>query len=174
MAKDPELLQKSQRPDLTGEIGFYTWNLTIDRCYGDEVFSRLFDIDIRDVNEGVPIELILSRVCDTDRPRLAKAIHDAITTGSFYTETYSVYRECGGYRKVTAFGRCLRFSDGTPSHYTGFVVDASTNPVVTGETPLEVHSRAALRLAQEQGLDLVARYLRSVLGVLDGDTQSRS
>ncbi|MBW9091854.1 PAS domain-containing protein [Rhizobium wenxiniae] len=174
MGKDPELLQKSQCPDLSGEMGFYTWNLSSDRCFGDDVFTRLFSLDLRDVKEGVPIEQILARVWDQDRPRLARAIHQAITSGSFYTETYHVLQRSGGYREITAFGRCLRFSDGTPSHYTGFVVDASTSPVVTGETPIEVHSRAALRLAEDQGLSLAARYLRSVLGVLDGDARSGS
>lgn len=146
---------------VSDKIGFFTWDLEQDRNCGDHVVAALFDIDQSDLSKGVPIDLILSRIADEDRPRLAKAVHEAITTGVFYAQTYFVPHRNGKKIAISAFGRCIREIDGTPTQYAGFVTDVPTLAVNSTREHMKVVCGMLEQWAQRQGLELVARHLKA-------------
>lgn len=119
---------------IANNIGFFTWDLEHDRNCGDHVMAELFDMDKNELSTGVSIEVILSRIAVEDKERLAKAVHEAITTGSFYGETYSVLHRDGKRRSVSAYGRCFRDAEGSPTHYAGFVTDVPSIAATSEES----------------------------------------
>lgn len=149
-----------------GSIGFYSWNVPENRVYGDDVIAFIFGIPPRELAEGAPIERLILRIDDGDRPRVAKAIHTAIVTGEPYDSEYHIVHLSGQMLRISANGCCLRDATGTPSIYTGTATIMPPHTDADALDPLEVHCRAALGLATKRRHSLAARYLSSALNVL--------
>ena len=130
-----------QQPNL---MGFYNWSISDNRIWGDANFASLFSIDRQQLVEGVPVEHFLKCIAEEDRPRIAFAVHQAITTGETYNETYKVAHPDGSRRQVTAFGRCLRNEDGIPLFFSGAAMDDDAEHVAVSEDPLLAYCKAAL------------------------------
>jgi hypothetical protein len=60
---------------------------------------------------------------------VAKAIHEAIVTGEAYQRDYRIVRPDATEVGVSAFGRCFRDANGTPSHYAGIVYPSIGQPM---------------------------------------------
>lgn len=101
------------------EAGIWTWSIDDDIFYADTAFARLFGIDPHEALLGLPIETYLSRIHPEDRPRVARAISDAVIDGLPYHDEYRVTDSRGAIRVVIAFGRCFRSRDGNPVQYAG-------------------------------------------------------
>ncbi len=149
-----------------GSIGFYSWNVPENRLYGDDVIAFIFGVSPAELAEGAPIERIIMRIAEEDRPRVAKAIHTAIVTGERYESEYQTIHLSGQTLRISANGCCLRDATGTPSIYTGTVTIMPSQTGAGSLDPLEVHCRAALGLATKRRHALAARYLSSALNVL--------
>ncbi|QCJ00605.1 PAS domain-containing protein [Agrobacterium larrymoorei] len=160
-ASSPNLIDDWSISLVSDSVGFFTWDLEQDRNCGDHVMATLFDIDQDELSKGVPIDLILSRISDEDRPRLAKAVHEAITTGAFYAQKYVVSHRNGKKIAVSAFGRCIRDLDGTPTHYAGFVTTVPTVAVNSAREHIKELCRMLQDLAEDHGLELAARHLKA-------------
>lgn len=150
------------------QMGFFTWELAEDRIFADEIFGQHFDIGIEDLQRGIPIDRILERIRIEDRPRIAAAIHSAIVTGQPYQETYTVVHANGTAIVVAAMGRCFQYSDGTPSHYAGTVVEVKPRQPKQVIELLKAHCREAVDLSRATGEQLAERYLSSALRLLEG------
>lgn len=157
-------------------IGFFSWNVPLNRVYGDEVVAEVFAISCKDLSIGAPIEALIQHVDEGDRQRLAKAIHDAIITGMPFRCEYRVTHPGGRRIRIVANGRCFRDEQGVPSIYSGTVTLARGQGTGTeaeqDDDPLETHCRAALGLATTRHHALAARYISSALNVL-GSNQAR-
>lgn len=147
-------------------MGFYNWSVSDNKIWGDANFASLFSIDKKHLIEGISVERFLERVSPDDRTRIAFAVHQAITTGEPYFETYAVLHPDGSTRQVAAFGRCLRNQEGVPSFFSGAAMDADTNQAANHEDPLENLCRAAIVLAKQRDNKLAVRYLESAIFAL--------
>ncbi len=61
--------------------GFYSWSLTTNMLTGDTAFASIYEISESELARGIPVESILDRLVEEDRPRLAERIHDVILGG---------------------------------------------------------------------------------------------
>jgi hypothetical protein len=147
-------------------MGFYNWSLSDNRIWGDANFASLFSIDRHQLVEGVPVERFLACIAEEDRPRIALAVHQAITTGIAYSETYKVAHPDGSRRQVTAFGRCLRNEDGIPLFFSGAAMDDDSDHAAVSEDPLLAHCKAALELAKQRDRQMTVRHLEAALFTL--------
>lgn len=61
--------------------GFYSWCLRENSLTADKAFAQIYEIDEGELARGVPVEFILERIVEEDRPRLAARIHEVILGG---------------------------------------------------------------------------------------------
>lgn len=153
---------------LPQRMGFFSWDLSTDKLYGDHVVAGFFGFEPNSLVEGLPILPLVQRIAEDDRSRVAQSIHHAILSGDIYREAYRVEHEGGQYSDVVAVGRCIRDASGVPSFYVGTVIDAFDVEIFVESDPLKAHCRSALALAEARGNDLAARYLSSALRAVGG------
>jgi PAS domain S-box-containing protein len=103
------------------EAGIWTWSLDEDILYADTALAKLFGVNPSEALVGLPIEHYLARIHPQDRPRVARAISDAVIDGLPYHDEYRVTDSNGSIRVVIAFGRCFRNRAGNPVHYAGII-----------------------------------------------------
>jgi PAS domain-containing protein len=144
-------------------MGFFSWDLSTDKVYGDAALADLFDIDPAVQASGCPILPMIERIAADDKPLVAESIHRAITTGGLYQERYRLVHPRRGVIEVFSTGRCLKDAEGVPSIFNGAVVNVATGVIPLGTDALELHCRSALDIAQRRGNELAARYLSSAL-----------
>jgi len=149
-------------------IGIYSFVVPEDRVYGDAVVASVFGLEPRLLAEGAAIADVIRHVKDGDRQRLAKAMHEAIVSGNFYEETYTIIHADGREVTVSAVGRCLRDARGLPWIYSGTVTIQSADALPSSDDLLQKHCHAALDIARTRRHSLAARYLSSALSVLTG------
>lgn len=102
------------------KIGMFTWNVPENRIYGDETFAEIYGLSPKHAVSGVPIEEILLRIFELDRPEMAKRTHEGILNGRLGSVQYRIMTS-GKLHSVSAFGRCLKDEDGIPSFFSGGV-----------------------------------------------------
>jgi PAS domain-containing protein len=107
-------------------LGLFSWSLHDNRLVADEYYAGIYGLLPRELAEGVEIEIIMSCIVEEDRQRVAKQTHAAILSGDFGVLTFRVNRG-SEIVQVGSYGRCLRDEEGTPSIFTGAVVDLSSN-----------------------------------------------
>lgn len=147
-------------------MGFFTWSVPDNILLGDAVVAELYEIPELELRKGVSVEQILTKIVEYDRPAIAKRIHEAIVSGETTSSAYRIRLSNGAFRELVAFGRCIRDNTGSPSYFTGAVMDKSLPGVVFGDNALEAHCRSAYSLAKNSGNELAARYLSSALTLL--------
>lgn len=113
----------------SADAGIFMWQLSDDTVYADAALADLFGLDSREAERGLPIVRFLDRIREDDRPDVAKAIHEAIVTGEAYQRDYRIVRPDATEVGVSAFGRCFRDANGTPSHYAGIVYPSIGQPM---------------------------------------------
>ena len=153
-------------PELKDGIGFYSWDLNVNRVYADQVFAYIYGLPHRDLQIGAPIEEVIRHVAKSDIQRVAKALHETIVSGNPCHQTYSIIHPCGRTIVVTGQGRCLRNGDGVPSIYTGWVTASDVEGRITEADPLASHCLEALKIAKRRRHALAERYIASALGAL--------
>ncbi|MGV1917621.1 PAS domain-containing protein [Rhizobium sp. 22-785-1] len=143
--------------------GFYSWSLSTNLLTADGAFAQIYEIDQDELAKGIPVEAILEKIVEEDRPRLAERIHDVILGGPPLVSAYRIYCAGGKVKSLLSMGSCAKDADGVPSIYSGVVlvereVDASLDAM-----GLETHIGAAIELAKAKNFELTERYLSSAL-----------
>ncbi len=159
MAKDKIVVRNSQPSPM--DSGVFTWDIASDQFFADSAFACLFGLDASDTMIGLPMRQYLDRVHPDDKPRVAKAVHEAVISGYPCQQNYRVRSANGCYTEIMAFGRCFRNADGTPSQYAGIVFPVV--PVVEDSAALQELCLQAHRAALKSGRLDIARSLRDVL-----------
>jgi PAS domain-containing protein len=141
--------------------GIYTWVIATDTVYADSLVADIFGFGHDDARRGLALKDYLARMHPDDLPRVAKAIHDTMTSGVPFSEQYRVCRPDGSMMEITAFGSCFCDSNNEPSHYSGIIfpagfVDCSENAIVT-------HLLAAYDLAFREGKTVLAEKIIEAL-----------
>src|SRR5690606_25119668 len=96
------------------------------------------------------------------------AMHEAIVSGNFYEQAYTINHPDGREISVSAVGRCLRDAGGLPWIYSGILTIQSAAAPGRPDDLLHQHCHAALDIARTRSHSLAARYLSSALSVLTG------
>ena len=104
-------------------IGTWMWDLPQDRLTVDEKFAVSFGLDPALGREGLSLAQVLATVHPDDRPRLERAIAEAIEHGGPYAHQYRVRRADGNYYWVEANGRVDQGGDGKPASFPGVLID---------------------------------------------------
>ncbi len=128
------------------DAGIFSWVLSTDTVYADAAVAVLYGFDAQQMESGQPIVSFLDRIDPRDRPRTARAIHEAIVTGEHYQQDYRVIRPDGTNMQVAAFGRCFRDSEGTPAHFAGIICPRIDQP--SAEDAMFWHCLQAYEIAR--------------------------
>lgn len=155
-------------------IGFYTWLVPMNALYGDAIFAKLYGIAPEVVSAGVDVEVILGKIIEEDRHRIAGNVRKAILTGELSSGSYRILLPDGKLRTLTSFGRCFRNESGDASFYSGAVIDTPASGQALGNDTLVALCQAALSLAEQRGNELTARYLLSALKSVGPGSHSTS
>ena len=126
------------------ECGIYSWVIATDTVCADARVAGFFELPPELAERGLPLARYLDRIHDDDRPRTAKAIHDAIVTGDAYQADYRIVHADQSIVHVFAIGRCFRDKNGVPSEYAGVIYDMTAD-----ETALASNGDALL--CEKQG-----------------------
>ncbi|MDQ1196776.1 PAS domain-containing protein [Rhizobium sp. SORGH_AS 787] len=158
-----ETMQRRLVKNLLEGGGFYSWSLATNLLTGDLAFAQIYEIDQDDLAKGIPVESILERIVEEDRPRLAARIHDVILGGTPFVSPYRIYCADGQVKSLLSMGSCARDADGVPSVYSGVVLVEREIGANSGAEGLELHIGAAIDLAKAKKFELTERYLSSAL-----------
>lgn len=156
--------------DNSEDAGLYTWDLETNTLYADSAVADVFGLDWTKTEHGLPVQAYLDRVFPDDKPSLAQAISEAITSGQPFQASYRVFRADGAIALVTAFGKCFSSAEGDPKFYSGIVFP------MPEETPTNSDLRwlclAALNMAKNKGRTDVASIISEALVKLGCRPQS--
>jgi PAS domain-containing protein len=157
---------EADRSDVTAaEAGFFSWEVSTDLLYADGAVAELFGLDCMATQSGLPLGQYLERIHAEDRPDVAIAIHNAITTGEPEQQSYRTRQLDGTYAYVMVFGRCFRDRNGVPTLYAGIICPVSDEPMLT--KPLVRYCLTAYEIAVREGNKAVAGLLLAALGELE-------
>lgn len=153
-------------PGLAGDLskmGFFSWNVPEDTIHADRTFGIIYEIEPQHLASGVPVGLILSRIVDEDRPRLAQRIHAVLLGEEPSLSQYRIFCPSGVTKSIVSMGSCSTDAEGLPSYYAGAVLEATMPVRDVVETPLATHISVALQHARNDNHELAERYLLSAL-----------
>lgn len=150
------------------EAGVYTWDILNNRLFADSAVAELFGLDVDTVEKGLPLQAYLDRIYKEDRPKVARAIRDALTTSLTYQQSYRILRPDASSVEVMALGRCFRES-GEPRFWSGIVYPLPTRSDFPDA--LLWHLLAAYDLAEDSGETLAAQSIMEAIGHIDGQNE---
>lgn len=143
--------------------GFYSWCLRENSLTADKAFAQIYEINEGELARGVPVEFILERIVEEDRPRLAARIHEVILGGEPLVSPYAIECPSGRRKSLLSMGSCSRDLDNLPSIYSGVVLIEQTAETKLETSHLESQITSAIKIARNAGLELTERYLFSAL-----------
>ncbi|MFK3777795.1 PAS domain-containing protein [Agrobacterium sp. NPDC089420] len=111
-------------------VGYYTWSIGQNLVYLDAVASRLRDFSFEEASRGVPVETFIAQVERCSQARVARAVHNALTSGDFYDQEYRIGLKAGGFRWLRTTGRVIHDRDGVPIMAMGTVRDVSARKLL--------------------------------------------
>ena len=104
-----------------GELGVYDWDMLTDRVYGDSNFQRIAGVAF-DKDNTAPRQALYERIHPDDREQRLQRVQHTIETGAPYEAEYRIVR-AGTPRWVISRGTFEYDEAGTPTHFTGVLVD---------------------------------------------------
>jgi PAS domain-containing protein len=127
---DPAVVDDREADQLRGElaiaaagIGTFDWDLVTGRLDWDARLIEMFGYDVDTFDST--IHGFNDRLHPDDLDRVTQALQTAIDTGGEFAATYRVCLPAGDTRWVSARGRTLRASDGTPARLLGAAYDVT-------------------------------------------------
>ncbi|SDF00524.1 Serine phosphatase RsbU, regulator of sigma subunit [Blastococcus aurantiacus] len=127
---DPAVIDDREADRLRGElaiaaagIGTFDWDLVTGRLDWDARLVEIFGYDADTFDST--IDGFNDRLHPDDLDRVTLALRTAIDTGGEFAATYRVCLPAGETRWVSARGRTLRASDGTPARLLGAAYDVT-------------------------------------------------
>ncbi len=104
-------------------IGTWVWDLVEDRFTVDDGFAVTFALDDAARSDVLTLAQIMTAVHPEDRESLSSAIEAAMARGGFYLHQYRTRRADGNYRWLEANGRVDLSPDGSPTTFSGVLID---------------------------------------------------
>jgi hypothetical protein len=145
--------------------GFWTWDVGLDRVFGDPVTERYFSLVPGQASHGSPLDSYLRAIHPDDRERVVAAIRKAVDEGADFEQRYRVMRSDGQYRTIAASGYCIRDDRDAAIHYPGMFTDVTD---LDEGAPADVESLAghllgALEIAKRARMQGVERQLTDLV-----------
>lgn len=135
--------QRQLRITLTaaGVAGTWDWDIAGKQLHVDDRFALLNGIEQGVGANGVPTGAFFTRIHPLDRTRVRLAVTGILNGAEVFDREYRLQGPDGMIRWVHARGRCGYSADGTPSRFTGVLVE------ITEQKRVEER----LRIAQTAG-----------------------
>lgn len=106
---------------VTAGSGYWDWDVSRDRIFGDEQATGYFNIEKDAGRDGTPLSEWQKAVHPDDVDYVAAQIMSSIETGSEYGARFRVIAPDQTIRHVQANGRCLFDPQGRPSRFPGTI-----------------------------------------------------
>lgn len=115
-----------------GAIGTWSWEVQLDRFYGDASLAGLFGVSPDDVAGG-PLARLMNSIHPDDRDRVARDVALAVQNCSAYESDYRLVQADGSWRWVTARGNVEADATGRAARFPGVVIDITERKRVEAE-----------------------------------------
>lgn len=115
-----------------GAIGTWSWDVQLDRFYGDASLARLFCVLPADVAGG-PLARLMKSIHPEDRERVARDVQHAVHHCSVFESDYRLTQADGSWRWVTARGNVEADDTGRAARFPGVVIDITERKRVEAE-----------------------------------------
>jgi len=148
---------------LMSGAGFYSWSVPSNTLTADKAFAEIYEIDQDHLARGIPVEFILERIVEEDRPRLAARIHSVILGGPPALSPYRILCPSGTTKSLLSMGSCSTDSDGVPAFYSGIVLIEQMFKQDLEVANLRETIASAIATSKGEDLALTERYLSSAL-----------
>ncbi|SMF96452.1 PAS domain S-box-containing protein [Methylomagnum ishizawai] len=102
------------------QVGLWVWDIPGDTLWGTDRARTLYGMA---ADAPVTIGLFLDRLVPEDRPRVERAIQQALAGGGTYREEYRIRHPDGQTRWICATGQCQWGGDGRPGRMMGAGID---------------------------------------------------
>lgn len=118
--------------------GYWHWNVTHDRMFGDEHTAAFFNIDKDTGRRGSPLSEWQNAVHPDDQQHVGAQLMGSVETGSEYNPRFRVIAPDGTIRHVQANGRCLFDPQGRPTRFPGTIRQVTAGAARLSEIDIDV------------------------------------
>ncbi|GLS45437.1 sensor histidine kinase [Methylobacterium brachythecii] len=109
--------------EASGALGWWDWDIALDRVYAGEVFARMYGVDPAEAAAGAPLTAFVDGIHPDDREMVAAKIAATAAEAAEFREEYRLLGADGTVTWVYARGRCYHDTEGRPSRFPGVVID---------------------------------------------------
>ncbi len=108
-----------------GAIGTWSWDIVHDNLIADSFTARMFSLDAKMAEKGLPAQAYLQAIHENDQPGVGAALKRAIDTCGTYDIEYRVWQKDGTFRWLQARGRVAGNAAGEALNFYGAVQEIS-------------------------------------------------
>lgn len=162
-------IEPERAVEAAGRAGTWKWRVEEDVLTGDRRLAEIFGVGFRDIEKGVQVDALLSRVHPEDRPLLEANLARSVETDGEYEATYRLVLD-DETRWIHANGKCFATSDGVGKTHVGVVIDISAFRTDPAEEDRRLildriahHCLAAYQLSCDGEFDAVCQSTRDLL-----------
>ena len=141
------------------ECGVCIWTLAKNSVVANLHLAEVFDLPFSVARHGLPMERYIAKTHPDDRPKVAKALHEAIVSGRAYRQEYRLLHGDGTIVNVVCFGQCFPDENGIASQYVGVLFAASETQRPQSSERLLTLCRQAKDYAKDARNDAVSGLL---------------
>lgn len=116
-----------QNPVEGAVSGIWSWDVRSDRLVANEMIADLFDLDRRELMDGMSIQAFRGAIHPDDLSLMDVRAREAIELDIPYAIHFRVRSKDGRERSMYSTGRCF-FENGEPVHFVGTTVEAVFGP----------------------------------------------
>lgn len=116
-----------------GAIGIWEWDVQENRVVGGREFANTFSVDPEHAEQGIELDLFVSKIHEDDRERVGEQVEKALSACGDYEAEYRVWTADNEYRWVLARGHVECEADGTPVTVSGVLVDITDRKEIERE-----------------------------------------
>jgi PAS domain S-box-containing protein len=119
--------------EAAGAVGTWDWDVLRGRIHVDATFAALYGIRPERASEAPPVTDFVEGMHPDDRSRVAAEIEAALARGGEYTTEYRVIGLDSVARWVLVHGHCRHDAGGSPTRFSGVVLDISDRKKIETE-----------------------------------------
>ncbi|WP_342154648.1 GAF domain-containing protein [Methylorubrum sp. SB2] len=151
-------------------VGWYDWQVPIDRMFGSANFARMFSVDPAVAAAGAPLMAYFEGIHPDDRERVGVLVQGAMDGGTTFDADYRLRDAGGTVTWVHSLGRISYDTGGQPVRFSGIITD------ITERLETAQRREALLRLGDQlrdlDTKDAIAAAAAEVVGTTLGLTRA--
>lgn len=162
--------------EAAGMLGWYDWDVPVDRMTANEYFARMFGVDPNKASSGAPLEDFFTGIHPDDRIRVGEEVAEATKAGGAFKSEYRLISPGGDITWVHSLGRVELDEAGKPLRFAGVVLDITARKIAEerksallflGDTLRELTTIQDVALTAARCLAQVLGATRSGFGTVD-------